>query len=169
MKLWNPTKESIEFKYDMRTFIMLPGTMLNVSDQMMTNCMRDFAHLGVVSLRDDASQDEKEKQRLSGNNAILDFYWQQLLDWNSHSDDKRNNGQSIVGEPRRVKDLKRKIAALEESLGLEKRMSPEIYAEINAANNASNVIPIVSKKQKFGRPRKVKHVDSGATQIQSSL
>src|SRR5262245_48409411 len=65
MKFYNPTKKILEFKYNSRIQVLNPGAYLKThSEEMVTHCLRDFCHLGLVCLYDGDSLEEKKQQGL---------------------------------------------------------------------------------------------------------
>lgn len=168
VKLWNPTSGDIEFKYDQRTFIMKPSGSLIVSDKMAKSCMKDFSHLGLVDLHEDTDS-EKNLKKVEGLMSLMNFYWQQLQDWNSHVDDKRNAGQSILGEFPRVKQLKRLVAAMEKELGVDRHLNDEWYEqngynEVSVNHGKIAIHQPVAKKR--GRPARV---NTSAATVESQV
>jgi hypothetical protein len=170
MKLWNPTDKPIEFKYNQRIVILAADKAINVDNEMAYNCSRDFPHFGLVVLKTDEA-DERELKRREGYQNVYNWYFQQLRDWNSHQDDKRNNGQTIVGVYPRVKQLKKEIAGIEKRLGLERRLDEEWYEAngFNESTDSSEVRinhPKLPMNKRRGRPARV---NIGTAQVESSV
>ncbi len=139
--VWNPTEgvygHDVIAKFDGRSYRVKPGDIVRKLSSLAAKSMqRDFEGFGLVALEDEAGPAEKEAKRVQGLTALYEASWQELLNWLSHTDEQRNRGVSVIGENRRVKQLKRIIATLEEALELEQRMNPEVYEQLKNSKSA---------------------------------
>lgn len=163
--LWNPTEEKIVVRHDAKTYPLGPNQKMRAGHSTAMDCVRDFGHKGLVVLPSaHVTEEYLENKRTEAYNAIYDFDLQCLKDWDSHMvEERRRNGDSMLGESRHVKEVKRKVYLGEKRLGLAPQMAPEIYEELERIygeklDGKKAVSPsmqaITQRKKSPGRKRK---------------
>ena len=159
IQLWNPTDKKIELKYDGQTIVLEPDQMIDVTEQAANDCYRDYSHLGIVVIRD--GDDPKSKKRESYL-AIYECLFRQLKNWNSFKDDVKNGGRTIIGEYRRVTQIKREMVSIEELLDLEPRLDAEFYEALEKEKEIKEMPHNIDGIRR-GRPRKNQDVHTSTT------
>lgn len=172
--LWNPLNERLLIQHNGRTYPLGPNQKMKASMATAKDCFRDFSHKGLVLLPSlNVSEEFLESKRKEAFKAVYDANIQALKDWNAFmTEERRRNGDSMLGEAAEVQLLKKKIYATEKDLKLPRRMAPNVYKELDEQFGDDGEEGLVSSVETTKRGRRSKpfipaegaHVNSIAAQ-----
>lgn len=128
--IWNTTKNKLKIQYDAKTWFMEPNEVKEFYfDQDAKSIYDNYAIEGIALLERNDDNEKQEKLK-SATERYYGFLLQQLRDWSSYMDDMRKDGRSIMGIPKRVKELQKEVATMEYANGYELSMNDEIYEKL---------------------------------------
>lgn len=133
MQLWNARDIAQDIKQNGKTVTVPAMGTITFPDDEGTHVLQRMSPYGFIDLPSECTEEQKAQRWQQALTNYYEFCWQQLLDWQSWMDDRRKQGNSVLGLPKRMRELQREVVRLEELLGLDQRMAPEVYDEIARA------------------------------------
>lgn len=168
MKLYNPTEDVIEERFNGFPVIVGPGEEKSVSDDCGLHMMMKRGCYGLISL-EYGENEEKEYgsftnfKKIMRNSGLKTYkeWLQQCLQQEQlfPREVSQKNGGEVELSNTKVPYFKNKLKEID---SLIERNIKEETQEIKTEEKVE-AVPVVKKAKKRGRPRKVKHVDKSGT------
>lgn len=128
--VWNTTKNKVKVQHDGKTWFMEPDEVKEFYFDGDAKCIADVYGIEGIAMLEQNTDAAKKSALPATTLKYYNFLLQQLRDWSSYMDDQRKDGRSMLGIPKRVKELQREVATLEYANAYELSMNDEIYQKL---------------------------------------